>query len=292
MRRKTAKHSAPVQSKSKTKVPFLKSLSFKVLSFTVAFIIIGSALIVPATNLAPDVEAIANQKAIAFSIGGLNEYSGVILDNCKSEETTEPVTEVTTESTTEPTTVPATEEVTEPVTEPATEETVEYVEETTEATEPETEEVTEETTEEFVSTESSSGNYLLSISKPDSNYSTKTVTLSAKDRDLLERLVMGEAGGMGYTGCALVAQAIKDTMIYEGTSSVSTIISKYSYTGSTKVKPNKAVKDAVSYVFDSNGSAVQHRLIYFYQSSYCTSKWHETQNFVVSYGGVRFFDRW
>ncbi len=292
LRRKTAKHSAPVQSKSKNKVPFLKSISFKVLSFLIAFVLIGSALIVPATNLAPDVEAIANQKAIAFSVGGLNEYSDVILNNCKHEESTEPVTEVVTEPATEPTTAPVTEEVTEPTTEPATEETTVYVEETTEATESTEETYEDIIIEDVVDTEVPSGDYLLSIKNPDPNYSTKTVTLSAKDRDLLERLVMGEAGGMGFTGCALVAQTIKDTMFYEGVNSVSTIISKYAYTGSTKVKPNQAVKDAVSYIFDSNGSAVQHRLIYFYQSSYCTSKWHETQNFVVSYGGVRFFDRW
>ena len=292
MRRKTAKHSAPVQSKSKNKVPFLKSISFKVLSFSAAFILIGTALTIPATHLAPDVEAIANQKAIAFSVGDLNEYSDVIIDNCTTEEPTEQVTEVTTEPTTEATTAPATEKATEPTTEPATEETTVNVEvETTEATEP-TEEVTYVVEEDTAPVVDTTGNYIFSISNPDPNYSTRTVSLSSKDRDLLERLVMGEAGGMGYNGCALVAQTIKDTMIYEGTNSVSEIISKYAYTGSTKVKPTQTVKDAVSYIFDSNGSAVQHRLIYFYQSAHCTSKWHETQNFVISCGGVRFFDRW
>lgn len=291
MRRKTAKHSAPVQSKCKSKknVPFLRSTTFKALSFVIAFVLIGTALIIPATNLTPDVEAIANQKAIAFSVGGLNEYSDVIIDNCKTEEPTIPATEATTVAT-EPTTEPVTEATTEPTTEVETEET-------TVAETEETEYATEDTSEyEDIYTEISNSvscsDYLLSISNPDPNYSTSTVTLSAEDRALLEKLVMGEAGGSGYVGCALVAQTIKDTMIYEGTTSVSYIINKYAYTGSTKTQPDQNVKDAVSYIFDSNGSAVQHRLIYFYQSSYCTSKWHETQNFVVNYNGVKFFDRW
>ncbi len=132
-----------------------------------------------------------------------------------------------------------------------------------------------------------SGDVLLEIENPDANYSPSPVTLSDYDRAKLERLVMGEAGSMGYTGCALVAQAIRDAMNLSGTSSIDKIISEYGYYGSTSMEPNADAKAAVSYIFDNNGSAVQHRVLCFYIGS---SAWHETQNFVVELDGVRFFD--
>ena len=65
------------------------------------------------------------------------------------------------------------------------------------------------------------------------------------------------------------------------------IQAEYGYYGSTSIEPNADVKAAVSYIFDENGSAVQHRVLCFYIGS---SAWHETQNFVVELDGVRFFD--
>lgn len=132
-----------------------------------------------------------------------------------------------------------------------------------------------------------SGDALISIANPDSSYNPSSVTLSDYDRAKLERLVMGEAGSMGYEGCALVAQAIRDAMNLSNTSSIDEIISSYGYYGSTSIEPNADVKAAVSYIFDENGSAVQHRALCFYIGS---SAWHETQNFVVELDGVRFFD--
>lgn len=132
-----------------------------------------------------------------------------------------------------------------------------------------------------------SGDALLEIDDPDANYSPSRVTFSDYDRAKLERLVMGEAGSMGYAGCALVAQAIRDAMNLSGTSSIDEIISEYGYYGDTSIEPNADVKAAVSYIFDENGSAVQHRVLCFYIGS---SAWHETQDFVVELDGVRFFD--
>ena len=132
-----------------------------------------------------------------------------------------------------------------------------------------------------------SGDALISIANPDSSYNPSSITLSDYDRAKLERLVMGEAGSMGYEGCALVAQAIRDAMNLSNTSSIDEIISSYGYYGSTSIEPNADVKAAVSYIFDENGSAVQHRVLCFYIGS---SAWHETQNFVVELDGVRFFD--
>ena len=47
----------------------------------------------------------------------------------------------------------------------------------------------------------------------DESYEGVQVSLTSKDRDLLERLVQGEAGAEGFIGAALVAQTLRDTMV-------------------------------------------------------------------------------
>ncbi len=137
---------------------------------------------------------------------------------------------------------------------------------------------------------STGSDYLLSIDNPDPNYTGYAVQLSDYDRDLAERIIMGEAGSMGYTGMALVAQCLRDTFVSGGYSDIATVISKYGYYGSTSIKPSQTCKDVVNYIFDQGGSAVQHKVAVFYATNYCTSSWHESQEFVVQYGSVRFFD--
>lgn len=133
--------------------------------------------------------------------------------------------------------------------------------------------------------------YLLGIENPDYDYVSYSISLTDEDRDILERLVMGEAGDQGYIGCALVAQAIRDTMIADGVPTVEQVRTGYGYYGSLSRTPNSDVKRAVEFIFDQGGAAVQHKLMYFYETSLCSSEWHETQNYVVTYNTTRFFDR-
>ncbi len=141
----------------------------------------------------------------------------------------------------------------------------------------------------YVSGSTQSG-YLLSIDNPDPNYTTYAIHLSDADRDLAERIVMGEAGSMGYTGMAIVAQCLRDAFVMGGHSDIATVISKYGYYGSTSIKPSETCKDVINYIFDQGGAAVQHRTLVFYSTQYCSSSWHEAQDFVCQYGAVRFFD--
>lgn len=266
----------------------------KALSVTFALTLAAVALIVPTTTLAPDVDAYEDSKAASYSVGDVDEFAAVITDNCVIE-TTVPVTQ---EETTVAPTAKKTEKETKP-TEPATEaETENTTEETLEVEKSESNvEVSENSGyseshkdyQEEISNDYSynTGSYLIGISNPDYNYSPSPVSLSAYDRAKLERLVMGEAGSMGYNGCALVAQCIRDAMNRSNTTSIDRIISEYQYYAPTNKEPNQTVKDAVSYIFDQNGSAVQHRILCFYTGS---SGWHETQNFIVGCGNVRFFD--
>lgn len=137
-----------------------------------------------------------------------------------------------------------------------------------------------------------SKDFLLNIDNPDSSYVSYSVELSDYDRDVLEHLVMGEAGGQGFIGCCLVAQAIKDTMITDGYPSVDAVRTGNGYSASLDNVPNQDVLDAIEFVFDNGGAAVQHRIIYFYAPNVCESTFHESQNYVVTHGGHKFFDRW
>lgn len=130
---------------------------------------------------------------------------------------------------------------------------------------------------------------MLQISNPDPNYTGSIVVLSPQDRDLLERLVQGEAGGEGVEGAALVAQAIRDTMVYKGFNSVEAVRQALRYSGDISKQPNENVKQAVAYVFDQGGIVVKHKVFYFYAYGKCRSSWHESQTFVIQHGGHRFF---
>ncbi len=132
--------------------------------------------------------------------------------------------------------------------------------------------------------------YLLNIDNPDPNYTSYAIHLSDADRDLAERIVMGEAGSMGYTGMAIVAQCLRDAFVMGGHSDIATVIEEYRYYAPTSRKPSQACKDAVNFIFDQGGAAVQHRTLVFYSTAYCQSSWHEAQEFVCQYGSVRFFN--
>lgn len=133
--------------------------------------------------------------------------------------------------------------------------------------------------------------YVLAIDTPDLNYKPQPVTLSDSDLQLAYKIVMREIGGEGFVGASIVAQALRDTMNVEGTNSLKQIVEKYGYSGPTNYTPTQETIDAVNYIFQQNGSAVQHRVMFFY-ATWITSEWHESQNFVCQYGCTRFFDRW
>jgi hypothetical protein len=137
-----------------------------------------------------------------------------------------------------------------------------------------------------------SAGYLIAIKNPDSNYAYngKAVEMTEEDLDIAERLVMGEAGTMGFYGCCLVAQAIRDTYFYGHFKSIESVRTGYGYDGKLKYKPNAAAKKAVKYILQEGHSVIQHRILYFYNPRLCASDFHEKQNYLLTYKDVRFFD--
>lgn len=119
------------------------------------------------------------------------------------------------------------------------------------------------------------------------------IKLSDKDRDMLERIVTGEFGS-SYIGSCLIAQSIKCAIVYDRYTSVSAVIKGMGYVGSTANRSQNAV-NAVKYIFDDNNLAVRHRLFYMCTKDYYDStpgNFHSTQNFILQYENVLFFDRW
>ena len=137
---------------------------------------------------------------------------------------------------------------------------------------------------------SGSGDYLLDIDNPDPSYVGYSVSLNDADRDMTERILMGEAGGEGFIGMALVAQCIRDTYINGSYSSIAQLLKANGYYGSTSMAGSETAKEVVNYIFDQGCSAVQHDIRIFYASNMCSSAWHESQEFVVQYNYVRFFN--
>lgn len=141
-------------------------------------------------------------------------------------------------------------------------------------------------------TETNTQGGLVDISNPDENYTGRAIEVTGSDRDILERLVQGEAGNQGFIGAALVAQCIRDMYVTGGFTSVDSVRRNCGYSGSLKVEPSQTVKDAVSYIFDQGGYAVKHRILYFYAPKYSAGSFHNTQNNIINYKDHRFFDRW
>lgn len=133
---------------------------------------------------------------------------------------------------------------------------------------------------------------LIDVEDPKDAYKGGKVSVTGADRDLLERLVYGEAGNQGPVGIALVAQCIRDAMLYEGFDSVAEVRTKFQYAGSIYRGTSDLVKEVVAYIFDEGGYAVKHPILYFYAPRNgipSSGGFHESQVFVVQYKNSRFF---
>ena len=107
------------------------------------------------------------------------------------------------------------------------------------------------------------------------------------ERDVVERVVMAEAGGESFEGQMLVAQCILNAAEKHGVDPSEAVV-LYSYTKS-RPDPTQRVKDAVAAVFDRGETVVDEPILYFYNPALVTSDFHESQIFVIEEGGHRFF---
>ena len=114
--------------------------------------------------------------------------------------------------------------------------------------------------------------------------------LSSNERRILECVVMGEAGGESYKGQLMVTYCIFNACKKDNLQP-SQVRRIYKYSG-WKTNPSNSVKKAVSAIFDDGYKPVNDTPLYFYAPKYCNSSWHETQRYICTVGGHKFFGRW
>lgn len=117
---------------------------------------------------------------------------------------------------------------------------------------------------------------------------TARYRLTADERELICEVVMAESGIEPFDGKMAVSQCILNACEKTGKRPAE-IVEEYGYTD-RRVEPNEDVKRAVSAVFDSGEVATDAEILYFYAPELCQSIWHESQTYVCTIGGHRFFE--
>lgn len=184
------------------------------------------------------------------------------------------------------TTAKNTVSVTQNHSEKVQETTQNYSEKTQKPTQKSVEKVEETTVEETEQEDTYEEEYLLDIDNPDDSYIPAKINLTDEEVEELARIVEGEFGGGGFIGCALIAQSIRDAMVTFGYSAME-IRENMQYYGYANPQ-SFGVYEAIKWIFDGH-AVVQHRILVMNNSP---GGWHGTQNFVVYYQGVWFYDMW
>lgn len=106
------------------------------------------------------------------------------------------------------------------------------------------------------------------------------------DRYTLQCIVQGEAGGESIEGKMWVATCLLNAMRKDNMTAAE-VRTAYQYAGWSENVSDDTIK-AVSAVFD-DGEATHDTVLWFYAPKLCNGSWHETQRYVATIGGHKFF---
>ena len=132
------------------------------------------------------------------------------------------------------------------------------------------------------------------IDEPEIEYYKSPINLTEDDRWFIESVVAGECAYEPYKGKLAVAQCYFSTMIKDGLTARE-VKEVYQYDGWNPDldKQNRKmyieVMDAVHDIFDMGQFVTEKPILFFYAPRWCTSDWHEAQEFEMEIGGHRFF---
>ena len=132
------------------------------------------------------------------------------------------------------------------------------------------------------------------IDKPEIEYYKSPIYLTEDDRWFIECVVAGECAYEPYEGKLAVAQCYFDAMIKDGLTARE-VKEVYQYAGWNPDldKQNRKmyieVMEAVHDIFDVGQFVTEKPILFFYSPSLCDSPWHESQNYVMTIGGHKFF---
>ena len=117
--------------------------------------------------------------------------------------------------------------------------------------------------------------------------STARYRLTADERELICEVVMAESGTEPFDGKMAVSQCILNACEKTGKRPAE-IVEEYGYTD-RRVEPNAETREAVAAVFDAGETVTDAEILYFYAPELVYSAWHESQTYVCTIGGHRFF---
>ena len=117
---------------------------------------------------------------------------------------------------------------------------------------------------------------------------TARYQLTADERELICEVVMAESGTEPFDGKMAVSQCILNACEKTG-KRPEEIVEEYGYTD-LRVEPNAETREAVAAVFDAGETVTDAEILYFYAPELVYSEWHESQTYVCTIGGHRFFE--
>jgi spore germination cell wall hydrolase CwlJ-like protein len=111
--------------------------------------------------------------------------------------------------------------------------------------------------------------------------------ITPSERSEIEQAVMAESGSEPIEGQMAVAQCIL-TAAEQDSIRPTEVLVKYQYTPVRK-DPTVSVRDAVMAVFDRGEVITSEPIIFFYAPARVQSKWHESQQHVMTIANHKFF---
>lgn len=111
--------------------------------------------------------------------------------------------------------------------------------------------------------------------------------LTELERYTIASVVTAEAGGEPYAGQMAVAQCLYQAVKDDGISPIEAI-ERYSYTDN-RPEPTESAMMATVAVFEQGQTVTNEPIKYFYSPQRVSSKFHESQEFVMELNGHRFF---
>ena len=115
----------------------------------------------------------------------------------------------------------------------------------------------------------------------------KRYELTDKERLTLAQVVEAEAAGEPYAGKVAVAQCILQSC-EDDSIRPDVAVKKYGYSSERPTASQESL-DAVQAVFDFGEVVTTEPIKYFYAPDKTKSKWHETQDYVLTINGHKFF---
>ena len=117
---------------------------------------------------------------------------------------------------------------------------------------------------------------------------TARYRLTAEERELVCQVVMAESGTEPFDGKMAVSQCILNACEKTGKRPAE-VITEYGYTD-RRVEPNAETREAVAAVFDAGETVTDAKILFFYAPALVSSAWHESQTYICTIGGHKFFE--